>query len=97
MEEIVATLGLVRMPGIPYERKKEILQGSESVASLFEGKEKTGEPRFRQKIGSFKGFRAIEEELAKLEKMDVRIVSIRDAVYPPQLKRIPDPPLALYL
>ena len=95
MDEIVAILGLVRMPGISYERKKEILEGSASIASLFEGKGKTGDPKLRQKIGSFKDLRTIEEELAKLRKMDVRIVSIRDAVYPPQLKLIPDPPLVL--
>jgi DNA processing protein len=97
MEESLAILGLVRMPGIPYERKKEILEGSERVASLFEGKGKTGDPKLRKKIASFKGFGAIEDELAKLRKMDVRIVSLREASYPPQLKCIPDPPLAFYL
>jgi DNA processing protein len=97
MEESLAILGLVRMPGIPYERKKEILEGSERVASLFEGKGKTGDPKLRKKIASFKGFGVIEDELAKLRKMDVRIVSLREASYPPQLKCIPDPPLAFYL
>ena len=75
MEESLAILSLVRMPGISYERKKEILEGSASVASLFEGKEKAGEPKLRKKIGSFKGLGSIEDELAKLRKMDVRIVS----------------------
>jgi DNA processing protein len=97
MEESLAILGLVRLPGISYERKKEILEGPASVALLFEGKEKTDDPKLRQKIGSFKGFKAIEEELAKLRQMDVRIVTLREASYPPLLKQIPDPPLILYL
>ncbi|MGD0233357.1 MAG: DNA-processing protein DprA [Syntrophorhabdales bacterium] len=96
MEEPLAIVGLVRMPGISYERKKEILEGSESIASLFEGKQKVGDPKLRERIRSFKGFGVIEDELAKLGKMDVEIVSIRDNLYPPQLKRIPDPPLVLY-
>ncbi|HME41835.1 MAG TPA: DNA-processing protein DprA [Syntrophorhabdales bacterium] len=97
MEEIVAALALVRIPGVSYERKKEILEGPESVASLFEGKRKIEDPRLRQRIRSFKGFGVIEGELTKLREMDVQIIFMRDAVYPPQLKRIPDPPLALYL
>ncbi len=96
MEESSAIVGLVRMPGISYERKKEILEGSESIASLFEGKQKVGDPKLREKIRSFKGFGGIEDELAKLREMDVRIVSLCEASYPPQLKRIPDPPLLLY-
>jgi DNA processing protein len=96
MEEIVATLGLVRAPGISYERKKEILEGSESVVSLFEGKGKIGDPGLRQRMRSFKGLGTIEDELAKLGEMDIQIISIRDAAYPPQLRSIPDPPLVLY-
>ncbi len=82
MDELVATLSLVRAPGVPYQKKKEILEGSDSVAAS---------------LRSSKGLKLIEEELTNLRKQDVRVVSLRDASYPLQLKLIPDPPLLLYL
>ena len=96
MEEIVATLALLRMAGISYEKKREILEGSESIARLFEGARKVSDPKLRQSIRSFTGFGAIEDEKANLEKMGVQVLSMRDVSYPEQLKRIPDPPLVLY-
>jgi len=46
---------------------------------------------------SFKGFGKIEQELELCEKLGVRVVSLRDAAYPVQLRNIPDPALVLYL
>jgi len=97
MDEIVATLGLARMPGIPYIRKKELIEGAERVASLFEGKATIDDPKLTERCRSFKGLGKIENELTKLDKLGVRTVTLRDALYPLQLKSIPDPPLVLYL
>ncbi len=97
MEEIMATLALLHLPGISYGRKKEILEGPTSVASLFQRRREIADPVIRQKISSFKGFTSIEDELSKLQATGVRIVFIRDASYPAELRQIPDPPLALYV
>lgn len=97
MDELVAILGLARMAGISYDRKKNILEGSESVASLFQGKGTIEEPKLRERMRSFKGFGKIEQELELCKKLDVGIVSFRDALYPAQLRNMPDPPLAIYL
>jgi DNA processing protein len=97
MEEITATLALLRLPRVSYERKKEILGGPVSIASLFEHRSEVEDPTLRQQLSSFKGFSSIEDELALLQRMDARIVSMRDAAYPAELKQIPDPPLAVYV
>lgn len=96
MEELVALLALARIPGIPAERKKEMALGGASVASLFDDTRRVAEPRFRSKIRAFDDFKGIKKELAKLEKMRVRVVSIVDASYPAPLREIPDAPIVLY-
>ncbi len=96
MDELTAILCLARMQGVGYAQKKAILEGSERVASLFTGECKVEDPKLRAKLRSFKDFRKLEDEMATLEKTGVRILTLRDPLYPQQLRSIPDPPLAIY-
>ncbi len=96
MEELAAMLALARIHGIPYQQKKEIMLSNQMVASLFEEKARLADPSLRPKLRAFDGLKAISKELANLEKMKVRVISMRDASYPALLREIPDPPLFLY-
>lgn len=60
-----------------------------SVAEAYE--------RYPQKLDWEGRVPAWEEEIARARKMNVRIVTACDADYPPQLREIPSPPLALYV
>lgn len=48
-------------------------------------------------IASARSETAIDEEMAKAAEKDVRIVTLMDPDYPPTLREIDDPPMALYV
>ena len=49
------------------------------------------------KIAAWQKNTDLSKELSLIEKAGVKIITICDADYPPQLKEIPDPPLCLYV
>jgi DNA processing protein len=96
MEELVAILALARIAGIPYQKKREIVEGPESVSSLFKGCRKIHDRSLRARIASFDEFSTIDAELKNLGKLKADVVTLKDAAYPEQLRQIPEPPLVLF-
>jgi DNA processing protein len=96
MEELTAIMALSRLKGLDAIQKKEIVDRYESIAQLFEGKIKHYNRDLKQKIKSFNEWGGIDKERAKLEKMGVNIITIKDSKYPKLLKNIPDAPIILY-
>ncbi len=84
------------MNGLDGFRKKWVVDSHESVAALFEGRERTSDPVVAEAIRSFREFEAIQSEMTKLSRLGVEVITIKDKTYPPQLKQIPDPPVVLY-
>jgi DNA processing protein len=58
--------------------------------------EDIGESRARSIVG-FKEWDRVEEELEKIVKNNVQIITINDELYPSNLRHIPDAPLVLYV
>lgn len=96
MEERIAILALTRIAGIPHQKKRELVEGAESVASLFEHPREIHERSLRARIASFDEFNSIDVELKNLEKLKADVITLKDEAYPDQLKQIPEPPLVLY-
>jgi DNA processing protein len=96
MEELTAIMALSRLKGLDAIQKKEIVDRYESIAQLFEGRIKHYNRDLKQKIKSFNEWGEIDKERAKLEKMGVNILTIKDVKYPKLLKNIPDAPIILY-
>jgi DNA processing protein len=96
MEELTAIMALSRLKGLDAIQKKEIVDRYESIAQLFEGRIKHYNRDLKQKIKSFNEWGEIDKERAKLEKMGVNIITIKDSKYPKLLKNIPDAPIILY-
>jgi DNA processing protein len=89
-------MALSRLKGLDAIQKKEIVDRYESIAQLFEGRIKHYNRDLKQKIKSFNEWGEIDKERAKLEKMGVNILTIKDVKYPKLLKNIPDAPIILY-
>jgi DNA processing protein len=96
MEELVAVLALTKVAGIPYSKKREIIEGAESVASLFDRPRKIHDRSLKERIASFDAFGSIDAELKNLGKLKADAVTLKDRAYPGQLRQIPEPPLVLY-
>ena len=96
MEELTAIMALSRLKGLDAIQKKEVVDRYESIAQLFEGRIKHYNRDLKQKIKSFNEWGKIDKERAKLEKMGVNIITIKDSKYPKLLKNIPDAPIILY-
>jgi DNA processing protein len=96
VDERIALIALSRIAGLNALKRKAITDSAESVASLFEGKVNRLEGEVKGCIAGFKGWKEIEGELKRLEKMGVRVVTIKDGAYPVLLKYIPDAPIVLY-
>jgi DNA processing protein len=96
MEELTAIMALSRLKGLDAIQKKEVVDRHESIAQLFEGRIKHYNRDLKQKIKSFNEWGKIDKERAKLEKMGVNIITIKDSKYPKLLKNIPDAPIILY-
>ncbi len=96
MEELTALLALSRVDKIDNVRKKKLVQGHESIASLFEGRERAENAADDKAIHAFRAFETIDEDLARLSQMGATVLTIRDSAYPPALREIPDAPLVLY-
>jgi DNA processing protein len=96
MEELIALQALSRIPTLTGLQKKWVVETYDSIAHLFTGRSATPDSAIGSALRSFHDFKKIDAEMAKLSRMGVTIVTIRDEAYPPQLKQIPDPPVVLY-
>jgi DNA processing protein len=94
-------LALLRAPGIGSIRGYELLQKVPQIPDLFSATssmlanfgltKKTMDGLLDPK------WELIEQDLAWLQKPNHHFITIQDDLYPPLLKEIPDPPLALYI
>jgi len=96
MEEATALIALSRIVTISNAAKKVLAEDGQGLVAIFEGREKAQDRLADEAISSFKGFEAIERDLAALSRMGVDLVTIKDSTYPPALAAIPDAPLVLY-
>lgn len=96
MEEQAALIALQRLKGIDPVVKREVALLYDRLGPVFEGETPLPDAAITKRIRSFDGWREIERDLSKLEKMGVDILTIRDAEYPPLLREIPDAPIVIY-
>lgn len=96
MEELTALIAFSRLRSLNRIRKRQLIEGLPCIAPLFEGRARLHDEAAGQEISAFEGSAGIDAELAALEKMGARVVTIKDEAYPASLKNTPDPPLVLY-
>jgi DNA processing protein len=96
MDELTAIIALSRIKGIGRAKKKEIVETTDNLVSLFEGKTKIHDESLKTQISAFKDWKGIEKAAEKLTKLGADTVTIRDKTYPELLRHTPDPPLVLY-
>jgi DNA processing protein len=96
MEEQLAIIALQRLKGIDLTIKRRLIDGEESLGSLFEGKVALHDQGAYKKIIAFKGWNDIDRHMKEIKDMGAEIVTIKDSGYPTQLRNIPDAPLVLY-
>lgn len=96
MDEQLAIIALQRIKGIAPAIKQRLMEGKESISSLFEGKATNNDEGAYKKITAFKGWNDVVRDLKVIKEMGVHVLTIRDSEYPVQLRNIPDAPLVLY-
>jgi DNA processing protein len=101
-ERTLQWLALALTPGLGPTRSRRIVElfgGIEGVfrASLTELEATGMQAVSAQSLGTGKSLELAQEELAKVAAGGAKIVTLDDASYPPRLKEIYDPPLALYV
>ncbi|MCX5804910.1 MAG: DNA-processing protein DprA [Proteobacteria bacterium] len=96
MEELTAIIALSRIKGIDRIKKKEIIETTDDLAAVFEGKTKIYDESLKTQINAFKDWKDIEKATEKLAKLGADAITIRDKAYPELLRHIPDPPIVLY-
>lgn len=97
MEELIALIALSRITSIPNDSKKTLAEMPGGAASLFAKSPRIGDPAVREALRAFDGFDEIERDLARLQKLKARAITLGEPEYPPLLAAIPDPPLAIYV
>jgi DNA processing protein len=96
MNELTAIIALSRIKGIDRIKKKELIETTDNLAALFDGKTKIYDGSLKAQINAFKDWQGIEKATEKLTNSGADIITIRDKTYPELLRHIPDSPLVLY-
>lgn len=102
MNELDHLLALNAVAGLGNIRIRSLLEHFDSAAKIFHAKKEelisSGiiTPRIAQNILDFDLDDYLKKEYALLKKYDARVVSFRDAEYPPHLKDIEDAPVLIY-
>ncbi|OPY75610.1 MAG: hypothetical protein A4E65_03500 [Syntrophorhabdus sp. PtaU1.Bin153] len=96
MDERIALIALQRLNGLSRETKKQLIEESNSIAALFAGKAEAPNKGIAGKLRAFDGWKDIDRDLIRLEKMGVNVLTLKDEDYPLQLRAIPDAPVVLY-
>ncbi len=96
MDELTAFIALSRLKKIDCAAKKTLIETTDSIASLFEGKTKIRNQALKTNLRDFKEWKEVDRTIDKMGQMGVQIHTIRDREYPEFLKQIPDPPVVLY-
>jgi len=101
-KELLYQLALGKIPGIGPVYTRRLLHYFGAPSAIFHASGSTLEkvfnlgPKRANDIARFKGFSAIEKELAFIEKYSIRPLFITDKDYPQRLLRCPDAPVLLF-
>lgn len=102
--EVVACIVLSRQKGIGYRTFKGLVDKFGSAADVLKPenleivREEFGQTVYNiLKNISDQEFAAVDKEIRKLEKTDIKVVPYTHPEYPLNLKQIPDPPAVLYI
>jgi DNA processing protein len=101
-EQVLQWLAVGLTPGLGPTRARRLVQHFASIAAVFRAAltelEATGLLAVSaQSLATGKSLELAQEELAKTTAAGVTVTSLDDALYPPRLKQIYDPPLVLYV
>ncbi|OPY67477.1 MAG: hypothetical protein A4E62_02265 [Syntrophorhabdus sp. PtaU1.Bin002] len=96
MDEKLALIALQRLNGLDRVTKKQLVKEFGSIGPLFAGKTEVPDKGIAGKLRAFNGWKDIDRDLVRLERMGVHILTIKDEGYPLQLRATPDAPLVLY-
>jgi len=103
VNEREALIALNRVPGIGAVTVRRMQEAFGSVAAILDASERdlsrvygVGPDRAADFHRAFRDARA-DDELARAERLNVRLVTWADTAYPPLLKQIADPSLVLYV
>lgn len=103
MNEREALIALNRVSGIGSVTVKRMQEAFGSVAAIFDASENDLSRVYGigadRAAGFFRDFRTVrcDDELARAERLNVKLVTWVDAAYPAVLKEIADPSLVLYV
>lgn len=101
--EIFSLLSLIFIPAIGPRRQRALLDAFGCAQDIFRAREKdlkavAGLPAYCiRDILEFSAHKRVEEELLRIEKERIRIVTFSDAQYPHWLASIPDRPTVLFV
>jgi DNA processing protein len=96
MNELTAIIALSKIKGINRIKKRELIETTDNLTDLFDGKINISDESIKGQINAFKDWKDIEKTTEKLRKSGADIVTMRDKEYPELLRHIPDPPVVLY-
>ncbi len=94
MDEKRAFMALSRVKGLNRLAKRMICDAYSDITAIFEPGRNNSElspPGISTRFHDWKG---IDNDLKALDKLGVRLITLKDADYPPLLKHIPDAPVA---
>ncbi len=103
MNEREALIALNRVPGIGAVTVKRMQEAFGSVAAIFDASESDLSRVYGigpdRAAGFYRDFRTtrFDDELARAERLNVKLVTWADAAYPAVLREIADPSLVLYV
>lgn len=96
MDEIRAYMALSRVKGLSRLAKRLICDAYADMTGVFDPR-RTGNGQAPPGISArFSDWRGIDGDLKELDRVGARVITLKDADYPPLLKHIPDAPIVLY-
>ena len=102
-ESLARWITFIHLPGVGLRRRQEILEQFGSIEAVFDasrgllGKYLVDAPQAVRAIADGPDSAAVEATLAWLAEPGHHLLTLLDPDYPPLLRQIPDPPLALYV
>ena len=102
-ESLARWIAFIHLPGVGLRRRQEMLEQFGSIEAVFDAsrglleKYLSGAPQAVRAIADGPDSAAVEATLAWLAEPGHHLLTLLDRDYPPLLRQIPDPPLALYV
>ncbi len=102
-ESLARWIAFIHLPGVGLRRRQEMLEQFGSIEAVFDAsrglleKYLSGAPQAVRAIADGPDSAGVEATLAWLAEPGRHLLTLLDRDYPPLLRQIPDPPLALYV